>query len=202
MFLDPSHIHERTNTTEHTLTDEDLEISSKLKPTQMKYSTNYNVFIFKRNVTPKCSIKYCDSLSFSRKGYERAKNILKSKFGKTNEVIIAHVQGIMGLPVVNGTNPKFIRDFDSKLVTHVQALKTMGKLNMINGYFRIVSNRLPSIGSDIVRNGESWKELEFPQFIKALEKWTKRNAISNNEIKKGIGRNEKEKLNTKTNKKN
>ena len=100
----------------------------------------------------------------------RVKNILKSKFGKTKEVIIAHVQGIMGLPVVNGTNPRFIRDFDSKLVTHVQELKTMGELNMINGYVRIVLDRLPSIGSDIVRNGDNWKELEFPQFIAGLEK--------------------------------
>ena len=83
-----------------------------------------------------------DSLPFSREGYERAKNILKSKYDKSSEVINVHVQG---LPVVNGTNPKIFREFYSKLVTHVHALGTMGKLNMFNGYVRTVVDRLPGI---------------------------------------------------------
>ena len=37
-------------------------------------------------------------------------------------------------------------------------------------------------------------EWEFPQLVTALEKWTQRNPISNNEIKKGIGHHGKEKL--------
>ena len=40
----------------------------------------------------------------------------------------------MELLVVNGTNPKVIHEFYSKLVIHVQILETMGKLNMIDGY--------------------------------------------------------------------
>ena len=43
----------------------------------------------------------------------QAKNILKSKYGKSSEVINAYVQEIMGLPVVNGTNPKIINEFYS-----------------------------------------------------------------------------------------
>ena len=58
------------------------------------------------------------------------------------------------LTTVNGTNPKFIHEFYSKLVTHVQALETMGKLNMINGYVRTVLDRLPGIRSDIVRHDD------------------------------------------------
>ena len=49
--------------------------------------------------------------SISSEGYEPAKNILKSKYGKSSEVINAHVQEIMGLPVVNGKNPKMIHEF-------------------------------------------------------------------------------------------
>ena len=60
-------------------------------------------------------------------------------------MINAHVQEIMGLPVVNGTYPKIINYLYSKLVTHVQALETMGKLNMINGYVRTVLVCLPGI---------------------------------------------------------
>ena len=55
-------------------------------------------------------------------------------------------------------------------------------------------NCLPGIRSDRVRNDDSWHEWEFPQFVTALEKWTQRNPISNNEIKKGIGHHRKEKL--------
>ena len=39
-----------------------------------------------------------DSLPFSNEGYEPAKSILKLKYSKSSEVIIAHVQEIMGLP--------------------------------------------------------------------------------------------------------
>ena len=56
----------------------------------------------------------------------------------------------------------------------------------INGYVRTVLDRLPGTRSDIVRNDDRWQEWEFPQFVTALEKWTQRNPVSNNEIKKGI----------------
>ena len=135
-----------------------------------------------------------DSLPFSSEGYERVKNILKSKYGKSSKVINAHVQEIMGLPVVNGTNPKTLHEFYSKLVKHVQALEAIGKLNMINGYVRTVLDHLPGISSDLVRNDDNWQEWEFPQLVRALEKWTQRNPISNNEIRKGIGHHGKEKL--------
>ena len=115
-----------------------------------------------------------DSLPFSSKVYERAKNILQSKYGKSSEVINTHVQEIMGLPVVNETNPKIIHEFYSKLVTHVQALETMGKRNMINGYVRTVLDCLLGIRSDIVRHANNWQEWEFPQFVTPLEKWTQK----------------------------
>ena len=135
-----------------------------------------------------------DSLPFSSEGYERAKNILKSKYGKSSKVINAHVQEIVGLPVIDDPNPKIIHEFYSKLATCVQALETMGKLNIINGYVRTVLDRLPGIRSDIVINDDNWQEWEFPQSVTALEKWTQRNPTSNNEIKKGIGHHGKEKL--------
>ena len=91
-------------------------------------------------------------------------------------------------------DPKFIHEFYSKLVTHVQALETMGQLNIINGYVRTVLDRLPGIRSDIVRYDDNWQEWEFPQFVTTLEKWTQRNPISNNEIKKRIRHHGQEKL--------
>ena len=46
-----------------------------------------------------------DGLPFSSEGYERAKNILRNKYGKTSEIVNAYVQNIMGLPVISGANP-------------------------------------------------------------------------------------------------
>ena len=59
---------------------------------------------------------------------------------------------------------------------------------------RTVLDRLLGIRSDIVRHDDNWQEWEFLQFVTALEKWTQRNPISNNEIKKGIGHHGQEKL--------
>ena len=54
-------------------------------------------------------------------GYERAKSILKSKFGKPSEVINSHVQTIMNLSHIKGTNPHKIYKFYTKLLSSVQA---------------------------------------------------------------------------------
>ena len=53
-------------------------------------------------------------------GYTRAKNILMTKYGKPSEVANAHIQCIMGLTVITGTNPTRINEFYEKLVTNIQ----------------------------------------------------------------------------------
>ena len=52
-----------------------------------------------------------DGLPFTSEGYARAKNILKTKYGRPSEVANAHIQSIMGLPVITGTNPARICEF-------------------------------------------------------------------------------------------
>ena len=72
-----------------------------------------------------------DGLPFTTEGYERAKNILKSKYGKESEVVNAHIQSLISLPTIASSNPYKINEFYEKLVTHVQVLDTMGKLREI-----------------------------------------------------------------------
>ena len=69
-----------------------------------------------------------DGLPFSSEGYERAKNILRTKYGKTSEIVNAYVQNIMGLPVISGANPARIHQFYEALSFNVQALEMLGKL--------------------------------------------------------------------------
>ena len=99
-----------------------------------------------------------DGLPFTTEGYERAKNILKSKYGKDSEVANAHIQSIISLPTITGSSPYKINEFYEKLVTHVQALDTMGKLREIKGYVRLTLDKLPNIKSDLVRTDEKWHD--------------------------------------------
>ena len=77
-----------------------------------------------------------DGLSWNNKGYEQAKNILLSKFGKTSELVNGHIQNVLTLPLIAGTNAVRINRFYEKLMTSVQSIDAMGKLNKINGYSR------------------------------------------------------------------
>ena len=52
-----------------------------------------------------------DGLPFTTEGYERAKNILVSEYGKTSEIVNAYAQNIMNLPVITGTQPANIHKF-------------------------------------------------------------------------------------------
>ena len=94
-----------------------------------------------------------DGLPFTTEGYERAKNIHKTKYGKDSEVANAHIQSLISLPTITSSNQK-IKEFYEKLVTHVQALGTVGKLKEIKGYVRLTLDKLPSIKSDLVRTDD------------------------------------------------
>lgn len=118
-----------------------------------------------------------DGLPFSSEGYTRAKNILMTKYGKPSEVANAHIQCIMALPVITGTNPTRINEFHEKLVTNIQTLESMGKEKDIRGYVRLTLNKLPGIGADLVRLDDNWQEWGFPQLVEGLRKWCERNPV-------------------------
>ena len=119
-----------------------------------------------------------ESLPFNTEGYTRAKTILESKYGRTSEIVNAHIQKIMDLPTVNGTHPSKVNEFYETLLKNVQALETMGKLESVNGYVRNVLDRLPGIRSELVRDDDDWHEWKFPDLVESLRKWTQRNPTS------------------------
>ena len=53
-----------------------------------------------------------------------------------SEFVTAHVQTIIALPIIHGSKPTRIYEFYEKVLTHVQSLETMGKLNTTEGYVR------------------------------------------------------------------
>ena len=123
-----------------------------------------------------------DGLPFNSEGYERAKQILKSKYGKPSEISNAHMQGIISLPVIHGSQPTKINEFYEKLLTHVQALETMGKLSEVNGYVRLTLDKVPGIRADLVRLDDDWHEWKFFHLLEALKKWCERNPTPSTEL--------------------
>ena len=119
-----------------------------------------------------------DGLPFTTEGYERAKTILKTDYGKPSEVGNAHMQCIIGLPPIHGSHPARIHDFYGKLTTHMQVLDTMGKLKEIRGFPRTTLYKLPGIRADLVRLDDNWQDWRFPELVDALRKWCHRNPIS------------------------
>ena len=109
---------------------------------------------------------------FTIEGYERAKNILRTKYGKESEIINAHVTNIMSLLVIHGANPSKILEFYEALSPNLQALETMGKLGEVNGYVRMTLDKLEGIRGDLVRTDDGWQEWKFLQSLEALRKWT------------------------------
>ena len=118
-----------------------------------------------------------DGVPFTTEGYQRAKKILKSKYGQMSEIVNAYVQNIMALPVITGSHPRKIHEFYEKLLFNVQSLETLGKLTEINGYVRMSIDKLQGIRGDLVRTDDNWREWGFPKFVEALRKWTERNPI-------------------------
>ena len=68
-------------------------------------------------------------LPFTTEGFERAKNILKTTYGRSSEVVNAYVQSLTSLPVIKGADPAKVNEFHAKLLNRVHSVESLGKLN-------------------------------------------------------------------------
>ena len=118
-----------------------------------------------------------DGLPFTTEGSQRAKNILKTKYGQMSEILNAYVQNIMALPMITGSHSRKIHEFYEKVLFTVQSLETLGKLTEMNGYVKMSIDKLQGIRGDLVRTDDNWREWGFPKFVEALRKWSERNPI-------------------------
>ena len=122
-----------------------------------------------------------DGLQFTTEGYERAKNILKTEYGKVSEIVNTYIENIMALPVVVGSQPLKVHEFYHKLAYNVQSLESLGKLSECWGLVRSVLNKLKGIKADLVRGQTEWQTWGFPELVKALQIWKDIHPIPLNE---------------------
>lgn len=125
-----------------------------------------------------------DGLPFTTEGYERAKNILKSEYGKVSEIVNTHVQNIMSLPVITDSNPSKVNDFYNILLYNTQALETLKKLDKVSGMARTVLEKLKGIKVDLVRGKEEWQDWDLAQLIKEIKQWRDINSCFDTSPKK------------------
>ena len=156
-------------------------VISKFQGNHLDWVRFWNQFeteINKSNITQVAKLSYLrellmpnarvmiEGLLFSSEGYERAKTILKTKYGQISEVINAHIQCILGL---YGTEPAKVHKFYETLASHVQTLETLGKLKEIGGFVRGTLDKLPGIRPDLVRLDDDWQQWGFVQLVESLE---------------------------------
>ena len=141
----------------------EAEVDSTALPPVTKFA------YLKELVEPKVKTDI-DGLPLTSEGYEKAKNILKSEYGKTSEIVNAYVQNILGLPVVTTAHPRGVNQFYKTLLYNVQSLETLGKIERVNGMARSVLDKLEAIKRDLVRGHEDWQEWDLPRLVIALKK--------------------------------
>lgn len=122
-----------------------------------------------------------EALPFTSEGYNRAKSILLSNYGKESEITKAYIKEIMALPVITSANPRRISEFSETLTYCVQALETMNKLSEVNGNVPMTLDKLPAIRGDLVRMDPEWEKWNFAQLSEAVRLWTKRNPVEERE---------------------
>ncbi|XP_028413673.1 uncharacterized protein LOC114536529 [Dendronephthya gigantea] len=120
-----------------------------------------------------------ESLPFGLEGYNRAKAILKEKFGKESEIEKCYVNEVLDLPNISGTNPRKIANFCDRLTHSVQALETMGKLSDINGYGPMTLDKISGIRGDLMRDDPEWESWDFVKLTHAVNEWVRRNPVTN-----------------------
>ena len=122
-----------------------------------------------------------DKLPPDAQGYKKAKTMLEERFGDVSEVVNAHLQQIMGLPVIHGTSKYKIHEFYDQLLSHVQALDTLGKLGQVSGNVRMVLDKLDGIRADLTRTDAGWKKWSFQDLLEAIRQWVDRNPLQIND---------------------
>ena len=118
-----------------------------------------------------------DGLPFTEEGYDKAKDLLVTRFGNTAEVVGSYVRNILELPIVKERDVKRIHEFYERLQFNVESLQTLKSLSKLDAAVRFTLDKLQVIKNELAIANDDWNEWTFVQFLKALEKWTINNPV-------------------------
>ena len=126
------------------------------------------IYLFVPWIEPKIRTE-TGGLPFSSEGYERAKTILKSEYGKNSEIVNGCIQNITSLPTITWSQPSKVHEFYKTLLFNVQSVETLGKLQEVKGNVRSVLDKLKGIKADLIRGQSGWQKWDFAQLASALK---------------------------------
>ena len=106
-----------------------------------------------------------DGLPFSTEGYERAKTILKSDYGKKSEIVNAYVSKHHGLTDDNWNMPRGDTGVLREVSVQCPTLESLGKLREVNGYVRMSIDKLEGIIGDWVQTDDTSQDWDFPKLV-------------------------------------
>ena len=106
-------------------------------------------------------------------GYKIAWERLKSHYGQSKLVVNAHVEEIVNLPVIKGSNYLKNQEFYESVSRNYDALLTMGEADMLRGLVMSTLNKIQQVRPAIVRTDENWGEWDMEALINNLRQWLK-----------------------------
>lgn len=115
------------------------------------------------------------NLKPSTTGYQKAWDRLKQEYGQTKLVINAHLDEIINLPTIKGSNYDKIQEFYDKLSNNFDALQTLGQGDKLQGFVMTTLNKLPHVRPDLVRVDNNWEDWSMEELITNLRAWLRRN---------------------------
>ena len=142
------------------------------KPISDEEKFGYLLEMVQRKVREKIS-----NLKPSTPGYQTAWERLKKEYGHTALVVNAHMDSIINLQVVKGTNYTRVKEFYENLSRNFDALQTLGESDMLRGFVMSTLNKLVHVKADLVRTDDNWEKWRMEDLLESLRKWLRRNAV-------------------------
>lgn len=127
-------------------------------------------------------------------GYNEAKRILTSTYGKDVKVHRAIIKDIESLnPITNIRNISAVHEFYNQLSRAVRTLVTMDKVHSAQSTVYTIMDKLGPVREVLAQKDDCWEEWGLEELVENLRKYVERNPLPN-EPKKDYSNNRKEKL--------
>lgn len=96
-----------------------------------------------------------DGLPFTADGYQRDKDLLARRYGKTSEAVGTYVRNILELPTIRETDVKKILELYEGLVFNIEALQTLQSLHKLDAAVRFTFDKLGIIKNELAMVDEN-----------------------------------------------
>ena len=117
-------------------------------------------------------------LPHTQEGYEEAKRILQTTYGKDIKVRKALVIELEGLkPITNISQIRETHEFYNKLARVVRTLATMKKLETVQSHVYTLMDKLGPVKEAMVQKDDDWEEWDLEQLVDNLRKYVDRHPL-------------------------